>query len=820
LWNSGQNVAALLNLVVDTPQGRATDPNALYFYDTLLHVRDKLKAIANRPLYQSWTAAEELRLLFDGDAIWIQSDDAKASTSAPAEISGIATLTEDEQLRLSPVVWRNWPAAPDNRVLADIRWIHLASRLGETVPPLANSNLINVRHLLLIKIATVRNPWRLALLFCGDDRSQRKTLGYCRWIFADESGTRSNALVQALSALDFPISNIPPEPAREGPSIQLDRGSLAAELMQAGPARFPQEYAERLEPLHGIIIALYDQFHRLLNEGPGQTKDDHTILFSYRSVNEPSISFLPTPEQAKSFVRNADDLQEFVSFFAFRYPRGKAISGWVLATGMCDYSEQFQIDGRWQEWVSEPSAERTSVQAQWERVGKFFGQKTEQPYLYIVPIVLAPVSTGRRLEPVLMASISCSRPLTVDLRRSLYDAAWNWAKPSESAFSAQASLDEAHRNLARALRVASDAIGGKVDDTNTEGSENKSRLLKFLQTIPDAVKWVGGIAVALGGLFGFWNAYVKPVVTPPPTKIILAQNSIPMAALTIIAKEDGFFTRHNLDVAYPTEEIRSGSEALNRVLSGEAQFATVAETPVVLKSFGEPKPFGVIATIGESSEDTKLVVNSSAVPQLSKLKGSDIAVVLNTNGEYFMDAFLEKNGLKESDIKRHDLTPKEMIDGLEKGLKGVRTGKLDGCFVWQPFVSKAQQLGPRIRVYPGNFYAMTFNIVASKDYVDSNPKIVEEFLLALLDAQNELTERPVEAIGTVARTTGMDKADLESLWKSYDFRVKLDESLVRYLVQQKTWAMQSHHMQGDPDVHQLVLTRPLKKLRPQIVSVQ
>jgi signal transduction histidine kinase len=163
-------------------------------------------------------------------------------------------------------------------------------------------------------------------------------------------------------------------------------------------------------------------------------------------------------------VQTKEDIEDFLYFWQFQYPRSKAISGWVLATGMCDYTEKFDSDGRWNKWLSLCSAEeRPKIERQLALVRKFFKaeQGQEQKFMYLIPIVLRPGNSGMRaktgvpqLQPILMASIGSSKPLAWSLRRQLYDLAWQIAPAVEMALFGQLTLEEVYRKEAEVKTVA------------------------------------------------------------------------------------------------------------------------------------------------------------------------------------------------------------------------------------------------------------------------------------------------------------------------------------------------------------------------------
>jgi len=221
--------------------------------------------------------------------------------------------------------------------------------------------------------------------------------------------------------------------------------------------------------MHTILDQIYEKMDRLLSDEKRTQGADTTLIFSYRAPGEDFICFFPTSSQACSFVQSKDDITDFLYYWQFPYHRNKAISGWVLETGTSDYTEKFDSDRRWNDWISAcPDDEKSHIERQLTLVRKFFrtGQSQNLRFMYLVPIVLrlnnGKSATGAHqpcLRPILMASIGSSRPLAKHLREQIYDLAWQIAPAVEMALLGQMTLDEVYRKEAEINTVASFSAG-------------------------------------------------------------------------------------------------------------------------------------------------------------------------------------------------------------------------------------------------------------------------------------------------------------------------------------------------------------------------
>jgi signal transduction histidine kinase len=477
------NLSAIYGDVLGLIQSPPTDPDiAFHFYEGLAELVRKLQGSIGRPLHQLWAAAEELRLLFDAHAVWLNVPEeyrkAPTDTSPNGTIWELGTLTGEEKRLLTPVRDGIFTEQLRRRKAPGIRWDVLDQPLGEHstgVPK--NSNLASVDSVMVVDVpgSTTNTPWRFAAFMehhaCGRE-TLRGSSRFCEAILPPVSEPpQAQAFRCALDRLDLPFGSVGSHGSDDLDFWPVDRKSFNDESEQFWevPTKFCDLYRERFRSIHTILDRIYKQMDGLLAAERRTQSADTTLIFSYRAPGEDFICFFPTVDQARSFVNSSDDITDFLYFWQFPYYRSKAISGWVLATGACDYTEKFDTDGRWIDWINRCSDdERPRVERQLALVRKVFrtGQGNEQRFMYLVPIVLRPrfgmgatVSGQLQLQPILMASIGSSRPLTRPLRRELYDLAWQIAPAVEMALFGQMTLEEVYRKEAEIKTVVSFSAG-------------------------------------------------------------------------------------------------------------------------------------------------------------------------------------------------------------------------------------------------------------------------------------------------------------------------------------------------------------------------
>jgi sulfonate transport system substrate-binding protein len=270
----------------------------------------------------------------------------------------------------------------------------------------------------------------------------------------------------------------------------------------------------------------------------------------------------------------------------------------------------------------------------------------------------------------------------------------------------------------------------------------------------------------------------------PPEKVTIACATPPYTTLVDIAFAKGFFRKEGLEA---TPHFHStGKAALDEVLAGTADFATVAETPVMFAVMNGSK-ISIIATIQDSNKAVAILARrDKGISAPQDLKEKRIAASLGTIGEYFLDAFLATHGATRGDIKLVNLEAEQITDAL--------TGsEIDAASLFVPFLNQAQQkLGDNgITFYEEDIYTQTFNLVTTREQILSNPARVRKLLMALIEAEKLATRDPAEAQKSITDFRQMDKVVLAAEWGSHSFGVSLDQALLLALEDESQWAIKS-----------------------------
>ncbi len=293
-------------------------------------------------------------------------------------------------------------------------------------------------------------------------------------------------------------------------------------------------------------------------------------------------------------------------------------------------------------------------------------------------------------------------------------------------------------------------------------------------------------------------------------KITLAVSRQPISAPLYIACERNFFEREGLQVSL--QHYSTGKEALDAVISGKADFSTVAETPIMFSSF-KNAPFLIIGTVADSDRYMKIIARRDRnIAQPRDLRGKNMGVSAGTNAEYFLDEYLLFNGILKNQIHPVHLKPEMMADALVKG-------SIDAAVSWEPHAGKQRErLAKNAVVLENNFiYQISWNIVAGRDYVKTHPGTVRKLLRGLIQAQNYIADQPRDAHSITAHYLG----DTAFSLSDFNFDLRLGQSLVLDLEEQARWAIKSRltDRKEVPNYLNLLYFEGMERVAPDSVTV-
>jgi len=303
-------------------------------------------------------------------------------------------------------------------------------------------------------------------------------------------------------------------------------------------------------------------------------------------------------------------------------------------------------------------------------------------------------------------------------------------------------------------------------------------------------------------------------VAGPPEKITLAVSMLPNASLVHVAAAEGYFAGEGLEVTLQPHEF--GKPALDAVLAGKADLATCAETPLVFAVLRGQR-ISVLATIAGATKNNAVVGRKDAgISTPGDLAGKRVGVTPGTTAEFFLDTLLIRHGIDRDAVHVVDLSPASIPDALAKG-------EIDAVSIWNPVIFDLQKAlgGGVVTFYADDIYFETFDIVARKEFATQRPAAAKSVLTALLRAEAFIRSHPEEARRDTAAALKQDLAQVDASFGPFDFRVRLEQSLLVLMEEEARWAIRAGLVPGQstPNFLTSLEAEPLLAVKPAAVQL-
>ncbi|UUZ63730.1 NrtA/SsuA/CpmA family ABC transporter substrate-binding protein [Polaromonas sp. P1-6] len=182
----------------------------------------------------------------------------------------------------------------------------------------------------------------------------------------------------------------------------------------------------------------------------------------------------------------------------------------------------------------------------------------------------------------------------------------------------------------------------------------------------------------------------------------------------------------------------SGKAAMEAVLQGQANLATVADIPVMFAGMND-QPVSVIATIFKAEKDHGIVGRKDrGVVTPGSLKGKRIGVTLSTSGHFTLHAFLNRHRLSPDGVTMRNYKPEDLPVALAQG-------DVDAIATWEPFLDMSLTVlgGNGVIHYGQGIYESLYNVAGMRAYVVSHPETIKKVLRAWPRVRDFAATRPM-----------------------------------------------------------------------------
>lgn len=310
------------------------------------------------------------------------------------------------------------------------------------------------------------------------------------------------------------------------------------------------------------------------------------------------------------------------------------------------------------------------------------------------------------------------------------------------------------------------------------------RTKKFMRLNPPVLRRIlyasVVIAVIAAAAIVFGSRNPAGLSAKSRVQITVATPRLPFSSLLYIAQAEGLLSREGVDVTWLTSA--TGKDALDLVLAGKADLATVATLPLSQAITHQASP-RILATIAGTSHDNAIVARTDrGIANAAGLEGKTIGVPLGTGAQFYLEAVLIDAGVNPEKVTLVDLPPAACVESLA-------SGKVDAISIFSPWWHRASQaLGPAGIKFTPELYVSHWNLVTAGPVTARKADASVRLLRALRAAESFISSQPDRALATVAEAISLPPSELAAHWKDYSFHVHLPQSLVVALENEVRWA--------------------------------
>ena len=295
--------------------------------------------------------------------------------------------------------------------------------------------------------------------------------------------------------------------------------------------------------------------------------------------------------------------------------------------------------------------------------------------------------------------------------------------------------------------------------------------------------------------------------------VSMAVSRSPLSLPLYVAQSEGYFAEEGLDVQL--KPCVGGHRCMRQVLEGQADFATVGDVPIALNAFSG-SDWAIVATFVTTHDDVKLVARKGVVASAAQLAGKRIGVVSATSSQYFLESYLLTHLVDPLDVQAVALQPEELVPALAEG-------RVDAIAAWEPYAYSAVQAlkGGAQALSTGSGYRATFNLVVQRRLVGARDASIVRTLRALERAQVLIREQPGRAQAVLRRTLAVDQSFVDYIWPQLQYRLTLDQGLLRTLESEARWALRERHVEAAraPNFLGVLHAAPLMRVKPDATGI-
>jgi NitT/TauT family transport system substrate-binding protein len=243
-----------------------------------------------------------------------------------------------------------------------------------------------------------------------------------------------------------------------------------------------------------------------------------------------------------------------------------------------------------------------------------------------------------------------------------------------------------------------------------------------------------------------------------PIKLSVGIDSV--YAPMFVAKTEGLFEKEGVNV--DVEQFAQGGEGMDAMVAGSIDAAGSADSTVLARAAREDlRALGIF--VEDKGNYVKLVTRDD-IDDPSQIKR--MGIVPGSISEYGAFKLMRSEGIDPNSVKLVPSGPPELPALLEQG-------DIDGFVIWEPWPTRAEEMGGKVLMKSGEFdlsYALV--VAVKKDWLDSHQKEAKGIMSALAAAADQVEQDPDAAAEASGAEAKLPPEQVQGAIEDLDFGVR------------------------------------------------
>ncbi len=292
------------------------------------------------------------------------------------------------------------------------------------------------------------------------------------------------------------------------------------------------------------------------------------------------------------------------------------------------------------------------------------------------------------------------------------------------------------------------------------------------------------LAMLLGAATG------KAMGAGPATDLLVLAGQGPDSAAVQMADQQGYYKEAGLNVTIRT--FTSGSDALKVFGSGIGDIINMGDLSSITYFHHSGGLATVISPLTRTSKGY-VIQASSAIKQARDLVGKKIGLAKGSTNQYFLNVYLAKNGLKESDVEVLFLPYSALVPALDKG-------QIDAFVSFQPLGFQSDDLsGSKVHALSDGtgYFEGNYLMAARTALLTKNPTAVKAFLEATRKGMKYAVEHLDEVYAYEKKNYNYDRKLFDRQVGVTTFNMNFDDGFKNNMSSMAKWAKEAGLVNAD-----------------------